>query len=62
MKKEGQALDLLYKLKMALEKVNIPIDIRITHMKGKEPEPIPVQRIRPTREAYDKMQLITIME
>ena len=62
MKKEGFALNLLYQLKMGLEKVNLPVDIRITHLKGKEQEPIPVQRIRPARDAYDKMQLVTIME
>ena len=41
---------------MSLEKTNVPIDVAILKRTNKAIETMPIQKIRPAREQYDKME------
>jgi molybdopterin-guanine dinucleotide biosynthesis protein len=55
-KQEGAATQLLYQIKMALERTNAPLDVKIVQSSKKTLEQTPVQVIRPSRPQYDKME------
>ena len=54
--KKGTIVELLYQIKMSLEKTNVPIDVAILKRTNKAIETMPIQKIRPAREQYDKME------
>lgn len=58
--KKGTVVELLYQIKMALEKTNVPIDVAILKRTSKPIETMPIQKIRPARPSYDKMEATLI--
>jgi hypothetical protein len=55
-KKRGVALNYLYKLKMALEKVKNPTDYKIFKKTGKLSQNTDIKIIKPARTQFDKME------
>lgn len=53
---QGVASQILYQLKMALEKVNNPADIVIFSQNNKFSQVTPLKKIEPPKEQFDKME------
>lgn len=55
-KEQGAAIQLLYQIKMTLERTSPPIDVKLKQA-GKAIEQAPIQKIRPVRSQFDTMEL-----
>lgn len=54
-KHQGAAIQLLYQIKMTLERTSPPIDVKLKQA-GKAIEQAPIQKIRPVRSQFDAME------